>query len=364
MFKFKKIKPRTIRLEASSNCQLKCPSCPTAQGEIKKTLGGGFLTFDNFRQLVEQNPYIAHIELSNWGEIFLNPELIKIMEYAYEKNIALTASNGANLNTVKPEALEAVVKYKFRYISCSIDGVSQETYEKYRIGGDVEQVIENIKTINHYKEKYNSDYPLLTWQFIAFGHNEHEIQAAKKLAQSLNMEFWLKLSWDEEISPLKQQELIRSETISAVASQSEYSEKYQTNYMQARICGQLWERPQINWDGRVLGCCINYWGDFGNAFESGLENCLNGEKINYARQMLLGKAEAKTGIPCSTCYQYKDMLQRGKWLTTEDVESSLLFKIAYRFGKLGVWLTNKSPLASKIFVNSIFPKMLKGILNT
>jgi len=80
------------------------------------------------------------IEWSNWGEVFLNPQLILMMEYAYKKNIRLTVGNGANLNTVTPEVLEALVKYKLRYITCSIDGVSQKTYQQYRVGGNIEQV--------------------------------------------------------------------------------------------------------------------------------------------------------------------------------------------------------------------------------
>jgi MoaA/NifB/PqqE/SkfB family radical SAM enzyme len=77
---------------------------------------------NDFQKLVDENPWLSHIELSNWGEIFLNPDLLKIIRYAHSKNLALTASNGVNLNTVKKELLEALVKYKFRHITCSIDG--------------------------------------------------------------------------------------------------------------------------------------------------------------------------------------------------------------------------------------------------
>jgi MoaA/NifB/PqqE/SkfB family radical SAM enzyme len=72
-----------IRLEASTHCQLKCPSCPTAAGEIQKTLGSGFLSLDRFREIIDDNPQLAKVELSNWGEIFLNPQIIKIMQYAF-----------------------------------------------------------------------------------------------------------------------------------------------------------------------------------------------------------------------------------------------------------------------------------------
>src|SRR5213593_2982475 len=90
-----------IRLEASTICQLACPSCPTTQGIVKAQIGAGFLKFDHFRRIVDENPWVCEIELSNWGEIFLNPEIERIMAYAYRHNVALSARNGANFNHVK-----------------------------------------------------------------------------------------------------------------------------------------------------------------------------------------------------------------------------------------------------------------------
>src|SRR5512136_1771584 len=106
------IRPRSLRLETATVCQLKCPTCPTTQGITRENLGGGFLKLKEFQKLVDENPWIAHIELSNWGEIFLNPEIYDIMECAYRKSVALTASNGANLNTVKEKVLEGLAKFK------------------------------------------------------------------------------------------------------------------------------------------------------------------------------------------------------------------------------------------------------------
>jgi len=71
-----------IRLEASSRCQLRCPSCPTTSGAILPAIGSGILKFADFQALLDGNPGLRDIELSNYGEIFLNPELIAILEYA------------------------------------------------------------------------------------------------------------------------------------------------------------------------------------------------------------------------------------------------------------------------------------------
>lgn len=178
----KKIKPTRIRLESTSLCQLRCPSCPTASGAIRPALGSGYLKLSNFQKLLDENPWISQIELSNYGEIFLNPELMGILEYAYRRNVVLTAGNGVNLNTVKTDVLEGLVKYQFRNLTCSIDGASNETYAMYRVRGNFNQVIEHIKQINYYKKQYRSKYPLLGWKFVVFGHNEHEIPTARKLA--------------------------------------------------------------------------------------------------------------------------------------------------------------------------------------
>jgi MoaA/NifB/PqqE/SkfB family radical SAM enzyme len=308
------IKPKRIAIEASSFCQLRCPSCPTTSRAIHPAIGSGFLKLNDFRKLIDENPWISDIELSNYGEIFLNPDLLEILKYAHERNIALRAGNGANLNNVKENVLEGLVKYRLRSITCSIDGASNETYKLYRIRGNFDTVIENVKKINHFKCKYNSVYPLLLWQFVVFGHNEHEIPVARKLAQELNMDFYLKLTWDAKFSPIRNKELVRKEIGLDVLTREEYKVKYGIDYMH-KICHQLWDRPQINWDGKVLGCCRNFWGDFGgNVFKDGLLYSINNEKMRYARDMLLGKKVAKDDIPCASCELYLAMKAENKWL--------------------------------------------------
>jgi MoaA/NifB/PqqE/SkfB family radical SAM enzyme len=160
----RQIHPEKIRLEASSVCQLACASCPNTGKAILPVIGSGYLHLNDFQTLLRSNTRIVEIELSNYGEIFLNPDLSDIIRYAHERNVALTADNGVNLNNAGREVLEALVKYKFKRITVSIDGASNETYRHYRIKGNYEAVIENIKQINIYKKQYQSEYPLLSWQ--------------------------------------------------------------------------------------------------------------------------------------------------------------------------------------------------------
>jgi MoaA/NifB/PqqE/SkfB family radical SAM enzyme len=317
------LRPRSIRLEAATVCQLKCPSCPTASGEIGRTLRSGFLKFENFKKIVDENPWISDIELSNWGEILLNPDLVKIMAYAWKRSVNLRAENGVNLNTAPDEVLEGLVRYRFHSMNCSIDGASVETYRIYRRRGDFEKVISHIRKLNAFKKEYGSEFPRLKWQFVAFGHNEHEIANARQMATELGMSFYVKLSWDglygESFSPVKDKETVRRESGLDAATRKEYQEKYHKVYIR-QVCIQLWKHPQVNYDGRVLGCCVNHWTDFGNAFAEGLAPSLNSEKLEYARAMLMGKKESRADIPCTTCSIYKDMQAVKDWVLPQEVE--------------------------------------------
>jgi MoaA/NifB/PqqE/SkfB family radical SAM enzyme len=311
------VSPNRIRLEASSFCQLKCPSCPTTVGAIHPVVGSGFLKFDDFRRLVDLNPSLQQIEISNYGEVFLNPQLLRILEYADQNGIAIAIANGANLNHASDEVLEGLVKHKVRAMTCSIDGASPETYRKYRLRGDFDNVIRNIETINAYKHQYRSERPALAWQFVVFGHNEHEIPAARDLAAALGMTFYTKLTWDPTFSPIRDDAFVRAQTGWDVVTREEHEKNHGEKYLSA-MCHQLWDDPQINWDGKVLGCCRNFWGDFGgNAFADGLVESLNSEKIIYAREMLTGHSAPRDDVPCTTCEMYLAMRDRSNFLRME-----------------------------------------------
>jgi len=70
------IRPKKIRIDASTVCQLRCPSCPTSSNANQPFLGRGFLKLNDFQKILDDNPWISEVELSNFGEIFLNPELL------------------------------------------------------------------------------------------------------------------------------------------------------------------------------------------------------------------------------------------------------------------------------------------------
>ena len=318
------LRPRKLRIDACTACQLRCPACPTGVGRTRERLGSGYLRPEAFAALLDENPFVAGVELSNWGEIFLNPELPAILEHARRRRVRVHADVGVNLNAASEDALESVVRTGVRSMTCSIDGASQETYAAYRRGGDLANVLESVRALNRLKARHGTRFPLLKWQFVVFGHNEHEIPRARRLARELGMRFWLKLPWDDLYGtgpgvPPRGGAGARNEPGLGVAGRGEFEARYGEGYAQKLTCAVLWHEPQINWDGRLLGCCVNNWGDFGNAFSDRLVPLLDGPRVAHARGMLRGRLEAREDVPCSACPQYRSMRARGDWLTAGDL---------------------------------------------
>ncbi|MDD3436164.1 MAG: radical SAM protein [Candidatus Gastranaerophilales bacterium] len=302
---FKNNLPSHFIIEASTVCQLKCADCYMRKTENPQC-GIGFLKFEDFKKIIDENAFIKSIELSNSGEVFLNPDILRMLEYACRKNVQLTAYNGVNFNTVSDEVLEGLVKYGFVGMTISIDGASQETYSVYRVGGNFDKVISNIRKLNEYKKKYDTNLPDLQWQYILFGHNEHEIPLAKTLAQELNMRLSFKLSWNDDFSPIKNLNYVKQETGLTYVSRKEHLEKEGKPYIQA--CNLLWDMPTINWNGQLLGCCCLYLSDFDvNVFKIGLRKALKSEKYKYAKAMLTNKKPPREDVPCANCNAFKIM---------------------------------------------------------
>jgi len=313
------LKPEILTIEGNASCQLRCPTCPTTSTGYPPVVGNGYLKFEDFKNLLSANRHIKEVNLESRGELFLNPDVLPIIECGFRKNVSMTNTSGVNLNNVHDEVLEGLVRYRFKHLLCSIDGASQEIYRMYRVGGDFDRVIDNINIINQFKKVYHADYPKLSWQFIVFGHNEHELPLAKKMAEDLNMSFIPKMSWDSDYSPIRNKDFVMTETGWPAVTREEFMKVTGRNYMRS-VCYALWKSPRVNWDGKIMGCCWNSWGEFGgNAFKEGYIPSINSEKLNYAREMLLGKVKSVDDIPCTTCILYIQMKEANDFITVKEI---------------------------------------------
>ncbi|PKN97832.1 MAG: radical SAM protein [Chloroflexi bacterium HGW-Chloroflexi-5] len=315
------VNPVEARLDVSSLCQLNCVLCPVAQRKGRSFVGRGLLPVADFIEFIDNNPTIKMIEIGNSGEVFLNPDLPAILKYANDKGVTIRIAEGANLNDAADEALEALVKYSVSLLRVSLDGATQETYQIYRVGGNLKKALKNIQRINDYKKRYRSKWPQLILQFIPFGHNEHEIKKIAVMARALGMDIYFKLNVFEGYHPLRDHAVLTE--ILGYSDKDSYLKKTGELYMRD-ICLQLWRAPQVNWDGRLLGCSANSSVNYAEyALGRAFAEQINNDHIQYARKMLMGIAPARADIPCVHCDSFADYKKYNRWFTPAEIREAM-----------------------------------------
>ncbi|MCX5713912.1 MAG: radical SAM protein, partial [Candidatus Omnitrophica bacterium] len=177
--------PVWLTIDPTNICNLRCPFCPTGFGNIKRPKG--MMNKEQFKKIMDiLGPHLLHIDMQNWGEPLLNNDIYKMISYAKKFDIHVTLStNFQNFNEISAEDM---INSRLDRLILSIDGASQETYERYRRGGSFTKAIENIKTLVRKKKELNSRLPTVIWQFLVFRHNEHEIDIARKMGRELGVD--------------------------------------------------------------------------------------------------------------------------------------------------------------------------------
>ena len=162
--------PAVIQIEPTDICNLKCPLCPASEETVIRE--HGFMSFETFQKILEElGDVLIAVYLYSWGEPFLNKNIFRMIEACTALNIlTLIPTNGQCLQTLD-EAL-AVVDSGLTAIIIALDGSTQEIYQVYRKGGDVEKVKRCAALIEEAKSKRGSPLPYTFVRTVITRYNQ------------------------------------------------------------------------------------------------------------------------------------------------------------------------------------------------
>ncbi len=300
--------PIRLIIDPANMCNLRCPLCPT--GQLKPTRNKTLMDLTHYKHLVDEvADYLFEIDLYNWGEPFLNPALFEMIEYAQKKNIRTTLSS--NFNILNETMAKKLVESGLEQLTLSLDGTSQESYEKYRRRGNFDRVIRNVRMLVQAKKELKSKHPKIHWQFLVMRHNEHEIEKAKKMAQELEInEIYFRPIYPDMGELLKMTDEQKFQNVENWLPKNEkYSRfdlknKTKKKKYKLKSCLFLWTQASINSDGSVSPCCGVYdqKDDFGNAFlDGGFMKVWNNKTYQKARQIASRQMKPDSKLLCSKC---------------------------------------------------------------
>ena len=244
--------PLHISVEPTTSCNLRCPECPSGLRSFSRPTG--MLQPELLERIVDElGAELGSINFYFQGEPYLNPKLEQMIGYASRHKIYTAVSTNAHY--LSPERAEATVKSGLHRLIISIDGNTQQTYEQYRVGGQLEKVIAGTRNIIHAKKELKSASPQIIFQFLVVKPNEHETKAILDRAQELGVDEvrfkTAQINDFENGHPLIPEQERYSRYRKGVDGRWRLKNKLSNG------CWRMWQGCVITWNGMVVPCCFD-----------------------------------------------------------------------------------------------------------
>ncbi len=288
--------PIALSLEPTTACNLGCSQCPSGLKSFSRPTGN--LPIEEGKKwLTELKDYLFYVNFYFQGEPLIHPKLSELIEHANTLNVrSAISTNGHFLSEKKCQEL---IDAQLSKIIISLDGLTQESYEKYRSGGELDKVLKGIKTLKRKKKENKAAWPLIEVQFIVFKQNEHEIPQLKKAAKNLGADV-LSLKTAQIYDQSSAEELLPKNKKYLRYNQNETGEYVLKNTFENQ-CWRMWSSAVITQNGAVVPCCFDKDAEYemGDLQSDDYKNILNGTTYKAFRQRVF--SDRKSIDICRNC---------------------------------------------------------------
>jgi radical SAM protein with 4Fe4S-binding SPASM domain len=230
------------------------------------------------------------------GEPFIHPSFLQFVEEANRLN--LYTSTSTNAHFLHDQLAKRTVESGLDRLIISIDGLTQEVYEQYRIHGKLEKVLEGTRNVIKWKRELKSQTPLVIFQFLVVAPNEHQIEDVCDLAKELDeVRFKTAQVYNFEYGhPL----LPKNEKYSRYKRRSDGT--YVVKNKLENHCWRMWSGAVITWNGRVVPCCFDKDAQhqLGDIKQASFRSIWRGKDYtDFRRKVLHGRSNIDICANCS-----------------------------------------------------------------
>jgi hypothetical protein len=223
--------PDIVQIESTNICNAKCVFCPRDEMHRRQ----GVMDMDLFKKIVDECATlgITHVRVHNYGEPFLDRQLVEKVRYAKTRGIQEVGmiSNGS---LITEELARGMIEAGLDAINISVDASGKEVFERTRLNLDYDTVIGNVRTLARLRKESGRTHPKLILSFVRQNNSADEQAFIRE---------WSQVADKIHITDLHNW----AGTLNA---------KSDVNYP----CYRLWLTFTVLWDGRVSLCCADFDG--------------------------------------------------------------------------------------------------------
>ncbi len=174
---------KKIYLEPTSACNLQCITCVRqkwpqfTEGEMDMKL------FDNLLDQLRTFRGLERVHLGGFGEPLAHSRALQMIRKLTGSGYLVSLSTNGTL--VTSDAARALIESGVHIVYFSIDSVDEDTFRKIRVGGELEDVVGNIMTLQKLKQEMNAYNPKVVLEFVLMRSNLNQLPLMPKLAKEV-----------------------------------------------------------------------------------------------------------------------------------------------------------------------------------
>jgi MoaA/NifB/PqqE/SkfB family radical SAM enzyme len=239
------------------------------------------MSVDQYRDVVrELTGHTAGVSLYYLGDPLTHPHLDEICSVTRDAELNAHASTNFSFE-LSDERLRSLLTSGLTHLTVCVDGLTQETYQRTRVGGQIERVLDNLARLLSLRRTIRGDVPRVEVQFIKFQHNVAQVEEARVRLSEMGVdqftEFWGSLHNYTDVAgeQLRVGKAHRPRTVSR--------------------CLWPYFALLVRYDGGVIPCCTYRAGEqyadgvdrreVGNVFESGVWQTWNSPAYRALRRL-------------------------------------------------------------------------------
>ena len=296
--------PIAVKIDISPLCNLRCTMCVHAHGNGNADLEGQHfngrqkMTVDQFRRIIDQiKDTTSAVSLYYLGDPLIHPELDEMCRIADDAGLNSHVSTNYSFR-LSDERIESIVSSGLSHLTICLDGMSQETYQRTRVGGSIDWVMSNLERTCTARDRLRQKLPRIEVQYLMYQHNEHEIEQANEICNRLGVDQfaakWGDLGNLTDFLPQK------------------YRIEGPKEPYRLPLCHWPYASTVIKFNGDVIPCCNYRAGEqyipgrdyrvLGNVFEQDLQEIWNSEEYRSIRRLVSNPQEAAKEPGCDKSF--------------------------------------------------------------
>jgi radical SAM protein with 4Fe4S-binding SPASM domain len=219
-----------------------------------------------------------------------------LIKYAQSNKIYVSISTNGHF--INEENVDEVLKNAPDKLIYSVDGLDEDSYQHYRVGGTFKHPDEGLRLLIKRRKELELKKPFVEFQFIVMKQNEHLIEKVKEYGKEVGIDKVVFKTMQISSYDNAKKFLPSNKKYSRyILENGSFKIKHEVN----NHCFALWRTSVITWDGKVVPCCFDKdaFYEFGLVNGRAFEDVWRSDSYNNFRKKIL--SDRKSVNMCTNC---------------------------------------------------------------